>query len=198
VTQSALQIIRAEHRALTSVLQAMLDLATRMAGSPTQSDFAALRAIVFYIDEFPERLHHTKESDLLFPMVLRAAPEAAQAIARLDAEHETGERAIRDLAHELIAWEQMGEARRARFVDAARRYVDFYRKHLELEETQILPLAQRALDAAQWRELDAAFEANRDPLTGHEPEEAYRALFSRIVRLTPAPIGLGAARAAGS
>lgn len=197
MTQSAIQIIRAEHRALTSVLQAMLDLSAKMGEHPTPADFAALRAIVFYIDEFPERLHHTKESELLFPMVLRAAPEAAEAIARLDEEHESGERAIRELEHDLLAWEQMGEARRARFVDSARRYAEFYRNHLELEETRILPLAQRALDDAQWRELNAAFEANRDPLTGHEPQDAYRALFSRIVRLAPAPIGLGTGEVQG-
>jgi hypothetical protein len=55
----------------------------------------------------------------------------------------------------------------------------------------VLPLAEKALTAQDWTELDAAFLANRDPLTGHEPEQEYRALFSRIVNLLPAPIGLG-------
>jgi hypothetical protein len=31
-------------------------------------------------------------------------------------------------------------------------------------------------------------------LTGHEPEADYRALFTRIVNVVPAPIGLGAVR----
>ena len=44
-----------------------------------------------------------------------------------------------------------------------------------------------------WAELDEAFTTNRDPLTGHEPEAEYRALFTRIVNLVPAPIGLGQA-----
>jgi hypothetical protein len=34
---------------------------------------------------------------------------------------------------------------------------------------------------------------NRDPLSGHEPEECYRELFTRIVNRAPAPIGLGEA-----
>ena len=43
-----------------------------------RSAFSTLRAMLFYIDEFPERLHHPKESDLLFP-------EAGAAGARADA-----------------------------------------------------------------------------------------------------------------
>jgi hypothetical protein len=45
-----------------------------------------------------------------------------------------------------------------------------------------------------WAEIDAAFAANRDPLTGHEPAAEYRQLFKLIVAHAPAPIGLGEAR----
>ena len=65
---------------------------------------------------------------------------------------------------------------------------------MALEEKQILPLAEKLLSAQDWAELDAAFAANRDPLTGHEPDDDYRALFSRIVNALPAPLGLGPAR----
>ena len=86
----------------------------------------------------------------------------------------------------------MGEPRRKAFEQAAQLYVDFYLSHMAKEEQQILPLAERVLTAEDWAELDEAFLANRDPLTGHEPDPDYRALFSRIVNSVPAPIGLGA------
>jgi hypothetical protein len=38
--------------------------------------FDVLRAMLFYIDEFPERLHHTKESELLFPSCANARPSS--------------------------------------------------------------------------------------------------------------------------
>nr|MBA2722689.1 hemerythrin domain-containing protein [Methylibium sp.] len=38
------------------------------------------------------------------------------------------------------------------------------------------------------------FAANRDPLTGHEPEAEYQALFTRIVNLLPEPIDLGSVK----
>ena len=49
------------------------------------------------------------------------------------------------------------------------RYIDFYLSHMRIEEEEVLPLALKHLSAEDWKELDTAF-ANRDPLTGHEPE----------------------------
>jgi hypothetical protein len=66
---------------------------------------------------------------------------------------------------------------------------------MEQEEREVLPLAERVLRADDWLDLDAAFGANRDPLTGHVPDADYRELFSRIVNTVPTPIGLGAAGA---
>lgn len=191
MTRSALRIIRNEHQALAAMLHALRALAARMGDNPQSRDFDALRAIVFYIDEFPERLHHRKESATLFPR-LRARSGAANAVLdRLDAEHERGERAIRDLEHDLLAFEQMGAARRQAFMDSLDRYTRFYAEHMRVEESEVLPLAERTLTDEDWRVIDRDFEANRDPLTGAEPEEAYRALFQKILSITPAPIGLG-------
>ena len=87
----------------------------------------------------------------------------------------------------------LGEPRRHAFEEAARAYVDFYLAHMRLEEQEILPLAERTLSKEDWAQLDEAFESNRDPLTGHAPEADYQALFTRIVNILPAPLGLGPA-----
>ena len=74
------------------------------------------------------------------------------------------------------------------------RYVDAYLAHMQLEETAILPAAQRALSEADWEALDAAFATNCDPLTGKYPRDpVYDRLFTKIVMTAPAPIGLGQA-----
>jgi hypothetical protein len=63
-----------------------------------------------------------------------------------------------------------------------------------LEETVILSAAQRSLTDNDWKELDAAFGTNCDPLTGKYPRDpAYDRLFTNIVMTAPAPIGLGQA-----
>jgi len=191
----ALDIIHDEHQALAAVLRSLKMLLAQADRDGTAPPFDVLRAMLFYVDEFPERLHHTKETELLFSRLRTRAPELKATLDRLDQEHARGELAIRELQHALLAYEVMGAPRRAAFETALERYVAFYLAHMALEENEVLPAAQRVLGAADWAELDSAFAANRDPLTGkHEPDEPYRQLFKTIVMNAPAPIGLGAAR----
>lgn len=194
MTHAATRIIREEHAALAAMLRSILLLLGQHRRQGSLPDFASLRAMLFYVDEFPEQRHHRKETELLFPKLRARTPLAHDVLDHLDKDHASGERNIRDLEHALLGFEIMGEPRRERFEQAAERYVSFYLAHMALEEQQILPLADQVLTDDDWAELDEAFSANRDPLTGHEPEAAYRALFTRIVNMVPAPIGLGAAR----
>ncbi|GAB4038224.1 MAG: hypothetical protein Fur0014_06780 [Rubrivivax sp.] len=191
MTHRTLEIIRDEHQALAAMLRSLSMLLAHARRHGALPDFDVLRAMLFYVDEFPERLHHTKESDLLFPVLRERAPEIAPVLDRLDADHARGEAAIRELEHALLAFEVMGPSRRDAFEAAVQRYIGFYLEHMALEEEHVLPAARRVLDADDWMMLDAAFEANRDPLTGHEPGDEYRALFRRIAMAAPAPIGLG-------
>ena len=190
-----LDVIHDEHHALAAMLRSLLMLLTHARRAGTAPDFGVLRAMLFYVDEFPERLHHTKESTLLFPRLRQRVPELAAVLDRLDQEHARGEAAIRELEHALLAYEVMGDpTRRDAFEAAAERYVGFYLDHMRIEETEVLPAATRHFTPADWDELDAAFAANRDPLTGHEPDDAYRPLFQKILMQAPAPIGLGPAQ----
>jgi hemerythrin-like domain-containing protein len=193
VGRASIQIIHDEHAALASMLRSISMMVARGPSTDRQNYFDVMRAMLFYIDEFPERLHHPKETELLFPPVARLAPETAEVIARLDKDHDKGEFAVRELQHQLMAWELLGEARRSVFEDAAKRYVAFYLEHMRLEETVIFPAALKVLSDADWQDIDAAFATNCDPLTGKYPRDAvYDKLFTRIVTQAPAPIGLGA------
>jgi hemerythrin-like domain-containing protein len=192
MTHTSLRIIREEHGAVAAVLRSMRLLVDRGPGDAPERFFDVLRAMLFYIDEFPERLHHPKESDLLFPKIARRAPEMMPVIDRLEQDHMRGEGTVRELQHLLLAWELLGDARRTIFVNAMHRYVDFYLEHMRVEETEVLPAAQRLLDERDWAELDAAFASHVDPLTGTHPRDPiYDRLFTRIVMKAPAPIGVG-------
>jgi hypothetical protein len=90
----------------------------------------------------------------------------------------------------LLAFEVMGEPRRAAFEQAVSATSRSTSSTWRVEEADIIPAARRLLSEADWVELDAAFAANKDPLTGHEPEDGYRPLFRQIVNSAPAPIGL--------
>jgi hemerythrin-like domain-containing protein len=192
----ALRVIRDEHASLAAMLKSMLQMIQRGPDPEGRGDherfFDVLRAMLFYIDEFPETLHHPKETELLFPRVAKAAPETAAAIAQLDRDHEAGEHRVRELMHLLMAWEYLGDTRRAAFEAAARSYVAFYLDHMRVEETQVLPAAERALTDADWHALNAAFATNQDPLNARQPRHPqFDRLFTRIVMLAPSPVGVG-------
>ncbi len=189
---AALKIIHDEHHAISAMVSAMRAIGKRLAQTADPQDFDVMRAILLYIDEFPERLHHVKETEVLFPMVREKSPELVPVIDRLDAEHHRGEASVRSLEHDLLAWEQLGDVRRERFLESLERFTRFYLEHLRTEESVVLPEAVKVLDDAQWAQVHAAFESHRDPLTGQPAEAQYERLFRKIVNNAPAPIGLGA------
>jgi len=189
--RDALAVIADDHAALASVLRSLPLLVAQGPGDEPERFFDVLRAMLFYIDEFPEKLHHPKESDLLFPKVARRAPELLPVIRKLESDHLQGEHRIRELQHMLIAWELLGDSRRLTFTRHLDEYVRFYLDHMRVEEAEILPVARGVLDSGELVELDRAFGASRDPLAGGTREPAYERLFTRIVLATPAPLGVG-------
>jgi hemerythrin-like domain-containing protein len=76
--------------------------------------FDVMRAMLFYIDEFPERLHHPKESNLLFPRVAKAVPHVMGTVDRLERDHMHSEKSVRDVQHLLLSWELLGDSRHGR------------------------------------------------------------------------------------
>jgi len=197
MTHEAVRVIRDEHASLSAMLQSLLHM-VRM--GPDASDgsssperyFDVMRAMLFYIDAFPEKHHHPKESNLLFPRLARAAPHLMPTIEQLERDHMSGEMRVRELMHLLMAWEYMGELHRPAFENEAQRYVAFYLEHMKLEETALLPVAEAVLAEEDWRVLDEAFARNSDPLNHRLPRDArFDRLFTRIVLRAPAPLGLG-------
>jgi len=192
MSHESIRIIHDEHAALAAMLHSLRMMVKRGPGKEPENYFDVMRAMLFYIDEFSDRLHHTKESELLFPPVAKRAPQLAEVIARLDKDHANGETSVREIQYLLLAWELLGESRRGVFEEAITRYLDFYLEHMRLEETVILPEAEKVLTESDWKALDAAFATNCDPLTGKYPRDpVYDRLFTRIAMRAPSPIGLG-------
>jgi hemerythrin-like domain-containing protein len=196
MSHASLTIIRHEHRALSAMLRSILLMLGEHRRRGTLPDFSALRAMLFYVDEFPERLHHPKESRLLFPRLRGHSAHIDTVLDRLDRDHARGEHEIREIEHVLLGFEMMGEtrqceARRHAFESAMNRYVEAWLDHMRTEETEILPLAEAVLTPDEWAELDTAFLTNRDPLTGFEADAVYQSLFRKIVRTLPGSTGMG-------
>lgn len=186
----AIRKIQDEHRSIAAVLHALKHLARDAQDARVKPGFEVLRAMIRYIDEYPERLHHPKEDDVLFPRLLTRHEPARALIEALHAEHVEGARLVRDLERALLFFEDGGAVGAPRFLEMVERYAEFHYQHMRREEQELLPLAQRYLTEDDWKAVDAAFLANDDPIADlHEADFATQ--FTRIVNLAPAPVGLG-------
>lgn len=188
----SIQIINEEHASLSAVLKSIRMMLRRGHQDSPEVFFDVMRAMLFYIDEIPEKQHHTKESTLLFPPLAARSAHCADVIAQLEQDHKQSEPAVRELQHLLVAWEMLGDSRRKEFEEETLKYIDFYSTHMHLEESVIIPEALKVLTAEDWEKLDSAFKSNTDPLSERiERIPMYDRLFTKIVMRAPAPIGLG-------
>jgi branched-chain amino acid transport system ATP-binding protein len=187
----AIDIIRNEHRAVAAVLQALQAVVDGIRIHGRAPDFQMLAALVEYICEVPEKLHHPKEDQVLFAHLRQRGGAMAPLLDRLQAQHLEGAAMIRDLQGALIRYVARGPEAFGGFDAQVRQYADFQWEHMRTEERELLPQARQSLTEADWADIDAAFEANREPWSG--PAGDFRSLLSHIVNLVPPPHGLGPA-----
>jgi len=186
----ALRIIGDEHRNLWRIA-VTLDQLRGEIGADSPPDPKLFNAIFDYIDDFVDRLHHPKEDAFLFRLLRQRSPEAAAVLDRLQAEHRNGPQNLKLLRARLVA-AASSTAAGEEFADALKTYTDNLKAHIRSEEKDVMPLAQGALTAADWAEIDTAFADNDDPLFGGRAQAEFRELFHRIASLAPESIGLGA------
>lgn len=190
----ALHIIEDEHQSLAAILHAIRYMLKEIGAGKLQPDFRLLRAMVHYLDAYPEKKHHPKEDQYLFARLKERTSEGAEAIARLEQEHAVGEERIKALevaVHRYAAGERDGFDG---FQRAFENFADFYRQHMLLEEREILPLARKYFTEDDWAYVAAGFRENADPLSGTREgggEEDFQRIFSKLVAAAPEPIGLG-------
>lgn len=190
----AIDIIRDEHRSFAAMLEGLLHLAGEIRAERSEPDFALFAAMLDYIEAFPEKLHHPKEDEYVYARLRQRRPDAGALLDDLAAEHVRGHALIAGLTAALASYRQGTPGAFATFDNVLKQYADFHWEHMRKEEEEALPLAQAALTPDDWREIDAAFASNADPLVGLPATKALRELFRRVVNLAPPPIGVGPPR----
>lgn len=177
--QPALKIIVDEHGVMARVLRALHDAVASAHAAKAPPDFDSLRAMLFYMDEMPARLHHRAEEELLFPRIRERCPALHPVLDRLAAEHSRGETTVQGLERALTAWELVGDERREAFELPLRAFVEGYLGHMEVEENYVLPVAQDYLSEADWRDLHAALTQKHGALASQMAADHHR-LLERI------------------
>lgn len=189
---AALWVIRDEHARYGSVLSLVRGLLADAGGDPAALDAGLIALALDYVAEFVATFHHPKEDRFLFRLVRMRAPEAAALVEALERDHVEGDRRLTALRVRLEALQRRPTPELfGRFKSDAMAYLDFETGHALRESRELLPIAQGALTAEDWAEVDAAFADNDDPAFGARPQQRFDRMLSAIVNRAPAPHGLG-------
>jgi hypothetical protein len=89
---------------------------------------------------------------------------------------QSGATAIRNLEQALLRWEAGGDAERHAFMQMATGYVAGYRKHMRLEESELMPLAERTLSAQDWVDVERRSPATPTRWPGQRADRPRRAV----------------------
>ena len=186
----AISIIKSEHKNLGAVLYSLEKLVEEIEAGK-QPEFPVFHGLLTYIDRFLDRYHHPKEDRYLFPALLNRAPESESLLHKLGLQHTQGEILFVSMLKALSAYEFSGAEEFPNFRDRVLKYCEFERDHAMLEEREVLPLAESALHEEDWKQIDAAFGENADPMFDSGWDNEFSTLFENLVSRLPAPLGLG-------
>jgi hemerythrin-like domain-containing protein len=181
-------ILRREHARLLGLADALQCASERGGGSADPAFWAgaveALRALADH--------HHGVEEAVLLPFLeIRGFSAATRSLAGLLADHREHDVLLESVARAVSSLATGGPWAGTQLATAWRRYRQHLDRHLEREEHTLLPLADRALSAADAREVVARFEVYVE-LTGGR--EAYARLLDSASRIECAALAAAADR----
>lgn len=152
-----LQGLRDDHAEIGRVLDVLEGELGRLE-SGAAPDAAALGEAVTYLRGYSARDHHEKEDRVLRKLRARDAAAAAAA-GDLDDQHQellTLTAGFTDAAEGIL---RRSPRMPPGFLDKTRRFVNAYRRHIELEERFLFPAALWSLTAEDWKALEAEIDA---------------------------------------
>jgi hemerythrin-like domain-containing protein len=136
------------HRRTLAVLERIAQSVER-GGTFPRADIAR---VLGYLREFIEEVHHCKEDQVVYPLVLELGDDdVAEEVGRLLADHD----ATRDLLASLTMFAESSdpqEQERDGFCQMVRAYVLRMKRHMNLEERHLFP-AVRKLNDEQLAEI---------------------------------------------
>jgi len=150
--------MEAEHRLIETVVKALGGVAAALEkGQP--ADAAMLATAVEFFRVYADKLHHSKEETLFFPMLVkRGVPPQGCPIGGLNHEHEKGRALVRALADQAPAYAQGKPGAKKALLETLHGLVDLYQNHIWKEDAMVFPMADKVLTEADQTELAEKFD----------------------------------------
>jgi hemerythrin-like domain-containing protein len=184
---NALEQLRQEHKAITTMLDILEAIASRLEKGEGV-DANDLERVLEFISVFSDRCHHGKEEDLLFPAMERAGiPREGGPIGCMLSEHDRGREHVRQMREATAAYTRGDVHAGPVIARSARDYVGVLREHIDKEDTILYPMAEQHVPRRELEALEDAFEKVETQRVGKGKHEAFHRLLESLAEKYLAP-----------
>jgi hemerythrin-like domain-containing protein len=179
-----------EHVSLRYVLRVLERVLRDIADLDAAPDFRLICSALYYIDEFPERVHHWKEDNHLFTRLRARSDEFDAVLDRLQGEHARTPQMVALIQRELVHYQGGAAYGLERLRAAFGAYSGMLDEHMRTEE-RLFETARSVLTDEDWRAIGASFATERDPLLEPGTHDEFQRLRERIAYALPRMMRIG-------
>ena len=167
------EILSKEHRIIEQVLACLEQMALEAAAKKRLDARSAQQTLEFF-RVFADRCHHGKEEAHLFPMMeAKGFPHEDGPLMVMRSEHDEGRAHVRAMAAVVEAAGQGAPEAIEAFRLHAAAYIELLRAHIQKEDHRLFPMADRAFEEEDQKELLRRFERVEHDDIGAGAHEAW-------------------------
>ncbi len=175
------EILIREHqeiRRLLSALDGMADFIRRKDALPDEY----MEKAVAVVAEFADKCHHGKEEKALFPAISKASPNAGAELARrLTSDHRAFRKIVESMV-ELIPDATIKRDSRTLLAKHVSTYSRLLREHMRVEEEQLVPEVEGAIEPAKRKEIAREFERMDEESMGRGGHQKYVDIIDELAK----------------
>ena len=178
---NTMMLLQTDHRNMAKLLDVVQQQVANMTlGVPV--NYSLLESAFTYLLGYPDQSHHPKE-ELVYRKLLSRSPEMAESLNELVEEHEKLGRLTRTLSLAIPESRKNPRAANEGLASQLSAFLEFYRRHMIMEEQRFFPLALQRLSRDNFAEIDFELFDQVDPLFNQETDERFAELRDEIMRL---------------
>lgn len=165
--------LRKEHDAILHVLQILERMMTP--GYKQDIDrFPYYQELVYFLQIFADKCHHGKEENYLFvELINNGVPNEGGPVGVMLHEHKQGREYI------ALMNKAVEERDIQAFHDAAEKYTDLLRNHINKENNILFVMADKLIEEAKQNELFEKFEEHEKSVIGYGVHEELHAMMHK-------------------
>jgi hemerythrin-like domain-containing protein len=179
---TATQVLRHEHEAILKMVDVTERTANRLeTGEPVRGEI--LDNLLEFFRLFVDQCHHGKEEGLLFPLLeTKGIPRPEGPLGVMLAEHEMGRALVKEMVEAAAAYRAKTPGAGPRWAEAARKYADLLRAHINKENNVLFLVAEQVLSPAEQASLAEDFERLEVEEMGAGTHERLHAMMEKLVK----------------